>query len=218
MEFSRQEYWSGLTFPSPGNLPNLGIKPGSLTSLVLASRFFTTSTTWENPCFSKGDGFCFGCCKKNHRLGSLNSNQLFLRVLKAGSPRSRCQQIAYHRQKGKAPLFIFSRSPVPSWDLPAPRSNYLPKVITSQLILITSKKPSHGVRVPAFEFGRHKPMVTMDPKAAHCALSRGSSKQACLWSAGGFEVGCDGGFTPWRPANSIKQAFLLFERWSPVDP
>ena len=114
MEFSRQEYWSGLTFPSPGDLPNLGIKPGSLTSLVLASRFFTASTTWENPCFSKGDGFCFGCCKKNHRLGSLNSNQLFLRVLKAGSPRSRCQQIAYHRQKGKAPLFILSRSPVPS--------------------------------------------------------------------------------------------------------
>ena len=29
MEFSRQEYWSGLPFPSPGDLPNLGIKPGS---------------------------------------------------------------------------------------------------------------------------------------------------------------------------------------------
>ena len=29
MEFSRQEYWSGLPFPSPGNLPNLGIKPRS---------------------------------------------------------------------------------------------------------------------------------------------------------------------------------------------
>ena len=29
MEFSRQEYWSGLLFPSPGDLPNLGIKPGS---------------------------------------------------------------------------------------------------------------------------------------------------------------------------------------------
>ena len=31
MEFSRQEYWSGLPFPSPGDLPNLGIKPGSPT-------------------------------------------------------------------------------------------------------------------------------------------------------------------------------------------
>ena len=29
MEFSRQEYWSGLPFPSPGDLPNTGIKPGS---------------------------------------------------------------------------------------------------------------------------------------------------------------------------------------------
>ena len=30
MEFSRQEYWSGLSFPSPGDLPNPGIKPKSL--------------------------------------------------------------------------------------------------------------------------------------------------------------------------------------------
>jgi len=29
MGFSRQEYWSGLPFPSPGDLPNPGIKPRS---------------------------------------------------------------------------------------------------------------------------------------------------------------------------------------------
>ena len=29
VEFSRQEYWSGLPFPSPGDLPNPGIEPGS---------------------------------------------------------------------------------------------------------------------------------------------------------------------------------------------
>ena len=29
MEFSRQEYWRGLPFPTPGNLPDPGIKPGS---------------------------------------------------------------------------------------------------------------------------------------------------------------------------------------------
>ena len=29
MELSRQEYWSGLPFPSPGDLPDPGIKPGS---------------------------------------------------------------------------------------------------------------------------------------------------------------------------------------------
>ena len=32
MEFSRQEYWSGVPFPSPGDLPNPGIEPGSPTS------------------------------------------------------------------------------------------------------------------------------------------------------------------------------------------
>ena len=31
MELSRQEYWSGLPFPSQGELPNLGIEPGSPT-------------------------------------------------------------------------------------------------------------------------------------------------------------------------------------------
>ena len=36
--FSRQEYWSGLPFPSPGDLPNPGIIPASLT---LAGGFFT---------------------------------------------------------------------------------------------------------------------------------------------------------------------------------
>ena len=45
MGFSRQEYWSGLTFPTPGNLPDPGIKPVSLMSPGLAGGFFTTSTT-----------------------------------------------------------------------------------------------------------------------------------------------------------------------------
>ena len=39
MEFSRQEYWSGLPFPSPGHLPNPGIKPVSLMSPALAGGF-----------------------------------------------------------------------------------------------------------------------------------------------------------------------------------
>ena len=36
MGFSRQEYCSGLTFPPPGDLPNLGIEPASLASPALA--------------------------------------------------------------------------------------------------------------------------------------------------------------------------------------
>ena len=45
--FSRQEYWSGLLFPPPGDLPDPGIEPGSLMSLALAGGFFTTSAPWE---------------------------------------------------------------------------------------------------------------------------------------------------------------------------
>ena len=47
MGFSRQEYWSGLPCPPPGDLPNLVIKSRSLMSPALAGRFFTTSATWE---------------------------------------------------------------------------------------------------------------------------------------------------------------------------
>ena len=43
----RQEYWSGLPFPTPGDVPSRGIKPGFLMSSALAGGFFTTSTTWE---------------------------------------------------------------------------------------------------------------------------------------------------------------------------
>ena len=47
MGFPRQEYWSGLPFPSAGDLPDPRIKTTSPTSPALAGRFFTTSTTWE---------------------------------------------------------------------------------------------------------------------------------------------------------------------------
>ena len=40
MEFSRQEYWSGLPFSTPGDLPGPGIEPISLASPALAGRFF----------------------------------------------------------------------------------------------------------------------------------------------------------------------------------
>ena len=45
MGFSRQEYWSVLLCPPPGDLPDPEIKPGSLMSPALAGRFFTISIT-----------------------------------------------------------------------------------------------------------------------------------------------------------------------------
>ena len=45
--FSRQEYWSGLPFPLPGDLPDPGTEPASLASPALADGFFTTSLPWK---------------------------------------------------------------------------------------------------------------------------------------------------------------------------
>ena len=42
IEFSRQEYWSGLPFPPPGHLSDTGIKPVASASPALAGGFFTT--------------------------------------------------------------------------------------------------------------------------------------------------------------------------------
>ena len=47
MEFSWEEYWSGLPFPSPGDLPDPGIESTSLTSAVLAGGFFITALPWK---------------------------------------------------------------------------------------------------------------------------------------------------------------------------
>ena len=43
MGFSRPEYWSGLPFPPPGDLPDPGIKPSSPVSPALGGRYFTTA-------------------------------------------------------------------------------------------------------------------------------------------------------------------------------
>ena len=45
--FSRQEYQSELPCPPPGDLPDPGIKLGSLMSPALAGEFFTANATWE---------------------------------------------------------------------------------------------------------------------------------------------------------------------------
>ena len=46
-ELTRQECWNGVTFPSPGDLPDPGVKPASL---ALAGGFITSSATWEARC------------------------------------------------------------------------------------------------------------------------------------------------------------------------
>ena len=49
VRFSREEYWSGLPCPPPGNLPYPGTESASLISPALTGKFLTTSATWEAP-------------------------------------------------------------------------------------------------------------------------------------------------------------------------
>ena len=58
MEFFRQEYWSRLPFPTPGNLPDPNIQPTSPESPALAGRFFTTALPgepWLSVCYLSED-------------------------------------------------------------------------------------------------------------------------------------------------------------------
>jgi len=47
MAFSRQEYWSGLPYLLPGDLPNPGIETVSLITPTLTGEFLPPSSTWE---------------------------------------------------------------------------------------------------------------------------------------------------------------------------
>ena len=80
MGFSRQESWSGLPCPPPGDLPNPGIKPVPLMSPALADGFFTTSTTChpslnKSPIPECGKAFSFST-RKSQPEGTPNSSAL----------------------------------------------------------------------------------------------------------------------------------------------
>ena len=63
MEFSRQEYWNGLPYPPPGDLPDPGIEPAALVSPTLASRLFTTSLLYlTSKYFSVDHMICIHKC------------------------------------------------------------------------------------------------------------------------------------------------------------
>ena len=60
MEFSKKEYWSGLPFPIPGDLPDPGIEPTSPMFPSLAGRFFYHCTTSETfNCYQNKGAFTF---------------------------------------------------------------------------------------------------------------------------------------------------------------
>ena len=67
MEFSRQESWSGLPFPPPGDVLDLGIEPTSPESPALTGRFFTPASPGKPSntvdCFPELDNFKSGVCQ-----------------------------------------------------------------------------------------------------------------------------------------------------------
>ena len=94
IEFSKQEYWSGLPFSSPGGLPHSGIKPVSLVSPALTGGFFTTSATWESP----------RRLKFPLQLSSFHSKLTSELLLKVHSLKCRC--VLAYTSKCFQPLFI----------------------------------------------------------------------------------------------------------------
>ena len=52
MGFPRQEYWSGLSFPYPGDLSDPGIEPASQVAPALAGKFFTTGPPGKPCCLA----------------------------------------------------------------------------------------------------------------------------------------------------------------------
>ena len=76
MGFSKQEYWSGLPFSSPADLPNLGIETVSPVVSALAGRFFTTSATWESIASPEGIEISFTSAEGIQTWGSIWNSAL----------------------------------------------------------------------------------------------------------------------------------------------
>ena len=79
VEFSRQEYWSGLPFSSPGYLHDPGIKPSSVASPALEGRFFTTVPPGKPP------NLCYRYPNK-YRIWFYSYLHVFFRVPGSSNP------------------------------------------------------------------------------------------------------------------------------------
>ena len=111
MGFSRQEYWSGLPCPAPGNLPYPGVEPLSLLSPALAGGFFTTSTTWEAQekkyiTVIKGKGMCLEV--RESLDWSLNELTFLGKLFEMGIRRVPTSFFcySYHRNNWEEPLHM----------------------------------------------------------------------------------------------------------------
>ena len=70
MGFSQQVYWSGLPFPSLGDLPDPGIEPTSPVSPILTGRFFYRWATWQAPRVGCRDWYSSSLAPNKHKCGN----------------------------------------------------------------------------------------------------------------------------------------------------
>ena len=95
--FSRQEYWNGLPFPSPGDLPNWGIKPKPPECPAWADRFFATAgilvscECWRSECMLKS--------RKEERKKGRNKDALRRRSKWQGRKSTVVMFSAVHREE-----------------------------------------------------------------------------------------------------------------------
>ena len=90
MEFSREEYWSGLPFPTLGDLPKPGIKPTSLASPALEGRLFTISAI--SLCYN------FYSAQNQHSYHQFSSFQLVSHVQLCDPMNRSMQGLPVHHQ------------------------------------------------------------------------------------------------------------------------
>ena len=134
MGFSRQEYWSGLTCPPPGDLPDPGIEPAFLTSPALAGGFFTTSATWEalslGSCSNGMRWVSYHSLCPTHKDLSLLSSKLHIKAASSREP-SQMKQVSPDNldllSLGPQQLLLFL-SCLPPWlgTNPSPHISILP--------------------------------------------------------------------------------------------
>ena len=98
MEFSRQEYWSRLPFPSSGDLHNPGIEPASPFSPALAGRFFMLAPP------GKPKNIGVGCHILLQRTFPIQGSKLHLLCL------LHCRQILYHGATRNNLLVLLKRN------------------------------------------------------------------------------------------------------------
>ena len=133
MGFSRQEYWSGLSFPSPGDLPDLGIEQASPASPALAHRLFTYATWKAHMSDTVLD------------LGMAISSVQFSRSVVSDSLRPHESQHARPPSPSPTPRVHSDSRPLSQWCHPAISSSVVPFSSCPQSL------PASGMAIAMFK-------------------------------------------------------------------